>query len=181
MQSLCFWRNWFYRGKWGQALSHAQSKSDNGWVQSRFGSGSVLGDVVFHRGCGDGKINGLCQRSLPLKWEYHAACSIEALCSCLWMVPSCCLGRELHICISGLWFLSAGTGCLLLPRCQHGLGPGSVGTGLWPSLLQPFARSRASFKVKSGGLRGTARWFLLLGENPHVHVGIPRLDKSLIA
>lgn len=66
------------------------------------------GDVFFHGGCGDGKINCLYWGNLPLIWYYRAACSIEVLCSCLWTALSHSLGRELNV--RRLWaVVSAGT------------------------------------------------------------------------
>lgn len=95
--------------------------SDNMCVQRCFSPWFILGRCGIYRGCGDGRITDLCQRNLPVNWEYCTACSIEAPCSCLWLVLSRCLGRELHICVSELWVLRAGVGCLWIHRCLPGV------------------------------------------------------------
>lgn len=67
--------------EWG--LCPVPKPSDSVCIQSCSAHDSFKGDVAFYRGCRDGKITGLCQRNLPVNWEYCTACSIEACCSCL--------------------------------------------------------------------------------------------------
>lgn len=93
--------------------------------------------MAFYRGCGDGKITGLCQRNLPVNWKYPIACRIEAPCSCLWLMLSQCLGRELHIC-----FWAVGSACWRgLPGmhwCQPGVRECGKLKGVSSHLFNPF-------------------------------------------
>lgn len=60
-----------------------------------------------------------------------------------------CLGRELHICVSGRWVLTAGVGCLRMHQCLPAVRGSGKLEGISGHLFQSFPCSRASFTVKS--------------------------------